>query len=127
MIVAGGTVVGIVLIAIADDLRPGFEAWIKQDVGARSRIVFGALTLLTAGPALAAAAYCWRLGRRIVRTGRFPPPGYRVVRDTPVVIGDAAARWGRLVQTLAAVIGTAGVFLAFFLWRLFFFLSRGPA
>ncbi len=49
--------------------------------------------------------------------GRYPPPGLRVVRDTPVVVGEAAGRRGRLLQVFAVVMGLAGLLLAFFLWR----------
>jgi hypothetical protein len=64
------------------------------------------------------AGYCWHLGQRILRAARYPLPGMRVVRDTPVATGDAARRRGRLAQSFAAVLGVAALLLAFFLWRL---------
>jgi hypothetical protein len=127
LIVGGGTLLGVVLITMAGALRPDFEAWIKQDVNVRLRMVIAILMLLTTGPAVGMASYLWRLGQRIVRTKRYPPPGFRVMRDTPVEIGPAAVRWGRLAQTFAAIIGVAGLLLAFFLWRLYFLLAAEPA
>ena len=43
---------------------------------------------------------------------------HRLLRDTPVVTGSAAARRGRLLQRLAIVLGFAALLLAFLLWRL---------
>jgi len=125
VIVVSGTVLGIALLSLAATCRPAFDAWVKQDVDARSRTVMIALTLVTAGPAFGMAVYLWHLGRRIVRVERYPPPGLRVVRDMVVVAGPAARRRGRIVQALGAVIGSASVVLAFFLWRLLFLLKRG--
>jgi hypothetical protein len=122
-IVGGGALLGFVLITIAGALRPAFEAWINQDVTVYLRIVIAMLTLLTTGPAVGMAGYLWRFGQRIVRAERYPPPGFRVMRDTPVQIGQAAVRRGRLVQALAAVIGVAGLLLGFLLWRLYLLLA----
>lgn len=126
-IVAGAALLGVFLIKMAGERQPALEAWVKQDVRARVPIVLAAVTLLTSGPVLGVAGYLWHFGRRMVRTARYPPPGFRMVRDTPVVIGDVAIRQGRLVQALAAIVGVAGVLLAFFLWRLFFLLRTGAA
>lgn len=48
--------------------------------------------------------YVWRLGTRIHRFERFPPPGMTVIRDTVVLQGAAARRRGRLVQAIGAVL-----------------------
>ena len=125
VIVGCGALLGIAMIKMAGALRPDLQAWVERDEDVRLRIVLAAVTLLTAGPVLGVAGYLWHLGRRIVRVERYPPPGFRVVRDTPVVIGKAASRHGRLVQAFAAVVGAAGLLLAFFLWRLFFLLRPG--
>jgi hypothetical protein len=127
LILGGGTLLGVVLITITGKLRPDFEAWVKQDVGARLRMVVAALTLLTAGPALGVAGYLWRLGQRIVRAERYPPPGLRVVRDTLVVVGQDARWRGQLVQAFGAVIGLTGLLLAFFVWRLLSLLEGAAA
>jgi len=117
-IVGCAAAAGALLIIVAQQFRPEFEAWLQQDLRARFRLVIAALTIATTGPVLALAAYSWDLGRRIVRAGRFPPPALRLIRDTPVVTGEAARRRGRLIQWFAAALGLAAVFLAVFLWRL---------
>ena len=68
--------------------------------------------------ALGTAWFLWRLGRRTIAAGRFPPPGLRLVRDEPVLTGDAATRRGRIAQGLSVIIGLAVVGLALALWRL---------
>jgi hypothetical protein len=116
-----GTVIGIALLIVADRAGPAVEAWLTGDsVQAQARLTsaFGALALAIALPVLGFAAYLWWLGARSVRAERFPPPGLRVSRDTAVVHGNDARRWGRVAQVLAVVlIGAVGL-LVFFLWRL---------
>jgi hypothetical protein len=123
LIVGGGVLLGVVFITIAGECRQAFETWLTQDLRARLRIVTAVLTLLTTGPILAIASYCWRLGGRIVRARRYPPAGLRTLRDTLVLTGEAADRRGRFLQVWAAVMGVAGLLLAFFLWRLVFLLG----
>lgn len=43
-------------------------------------------------------------GRRVSANRRFPPPGARVIRDTPVLTGDAASRRGLVLQGLGAAL-----------------------
>jgi hypothetical protein len=127
VIVGCGMTVGIAVIVVASQLRPEFEAWVRQDLCARLKLVIAVLTLITVGPVLGLAGYCWHLGQRILRAAQYPPPGLRVVRDTPIVTGDAARRRGRLVQWFAAVLGMAALLLAFFLWRLAYILPSTGA
>lgn len=54
------------------------------------------------------AAYLFRLGRRIQRAQRSPPPGMRVIRDTPVITGSGAQSRGRLLKLLAVVLALLG-------------------
>jgi hypothetical protein len=124
-IVGAGTLLGAVLITMADQFQPEVRAWVEQDPHVRVRVVIMALVLLTTGPALAMSAYFWHLGRRIVRAGRCPPPGLCVWRDTPVLTGRTAVVRGRLLATLGAVFGVAGLLLAFFLWRLMSLVGTG--
>ena len=48
------------------------------------------------------AAWMWLHGGRIVRAGRYPAPGSKVIRDTPVLHGDAARLRGTAMRVLAA-------------------------
>ncbi len=57
-------------------------------------------------------AWFWRLGRRIHRAGRFPPPGMKVIKDTPVRAGAKARTLARLAQVAAlfcTVVGTGAM------------------
>ena len=117
LIIGGGVVTGAVLIFAAERLESFFTTWVSQDLQRRSRIAFSALTALTVGPTLVMSVYCWRLGQRIVREGRYPPAGLRVIRDMPVLTGGTARHRGRWLQALGVVTAVAVLMMAFFMWR----------
>lgn len=58
-------------------------------------------SLLSTLPLLIGAVFVWRYGSAIVAADRFPPPGSSVVRDTPIVTGNAARRRGFLLRVFA--------------------------
>jgi len=80
-------------------------------------LVFLVLPALLLAPLLALAVYLWALGGRVVRAREFPPPGLRVIRDTPIVTGERAVSRGRLFKVLALGCGIASAVLAVLLWR----------
>lgn len=47
--------------------------------------------------------YLWWFALRVRRSGRLPPPGMRVISDTPVLVGAAALRRAGRVQLGAAL------------------------
>lgn len=96
LIVAGGALIGTVLIALAQNYRGAFEEWIREDVRARVRLILVALTLLTSGPLIGMSVYCWR----------------------------AAATRGRVLRALALFSGGSGLLLAVLIWRFLFLLER---
>jgi hypothetical protein len=51
----------------------------------------------------------WSIGRAARESGRYPPPGLAVIRDTPVFHGAAAALRGRMLQVLAVTMGVFAV------------------
>ena len=53
-------------------------------------------------PAVVVAAFLWRYGSRVCEAGRFPAPGSRVIRDTPVLHGAPAQLRGTILKVLAA-------------------------
>lgn len=65
-------------------------------------------------PVVALAGWLWLYGARVGRAGRFPAPGAKVVRDTPVLLGDAARVRGVALKVLAAFLGllSAGTLVA---------------
>jgi hypothetical protein len=64
-----------------------------------------------------AAAYFLLTAVRVMRSGRFPPPGARVVRATPIRSGPAAQRLGVVLTVIALIILAASVATPLFLRR----------
>jgi hypothetical protein len=65
-------------------------------------------------PVAALAGWLWLTGVRVCRAERFPAPGSKVVRDTPVLHGEAARLRGIALRVLAAFLGLlcAGTLIA---------------
>ena len=121
-----GTCVGALLIAGFDRYYAPLHDWMLSDPEAsapRIRLVFLLLVTLLPAPMLAFAAYFWSLGTRILRAREFPPPGLRVIRDTPVVTGARAVFRGRLLKALALGCGIASVVLGILCWWLASFIA----
>jgi hypothetical protein len=81
------------------------EARAALAIGLRRAVAAVALLLI------AYAAHVFRHGRRIARTGRFPPPGVSVIRDTVVLEGDAARRRALLIQAIACCLAVLALLL----------------
>ncbi|MEE8524627.1 MAG: hypothetical protein V3T72_11905 [Thermoanaerobaculia bacterium] len=54
-----------------------------------------------------------RLSWRTLSAARYPPPGVRVINDTPVLRGDQARRYGRGGLVLSAVLIAAGIWVPY--------------
>ena len=65
-------------------------------------------------PVALLAVWMWLHGGRIARAGRYPAPGSKVIRDTPVLHGAAARLRGTALRLLAVVLGllSAGTMIA---------------
>ena len=112
------TLAGASAVIAFEAYRETWLGWVADDrTGRRARGVLVVIGL-GASPLLAWSVWIWRFGRRVVRDGRHPPAEARVARDTPIVIGDAARRCGRLFQALAVLLGSTTLALFWFLWRL---------
>jgi hypothetical protein len=121
LLVALGTAVGALLILGLERYRTPLRDWLLSEPAERARRVKLVLSLtvaLLSAPLVAFAAYLWFLGAKVVRAGAFPPPGYRVIRDTPVIAGPAAVSRGRGLKALALGLGVAAALLWLLLWRL---------
>lgn len=112
------TVLGFALLVFVIKGRPALTAWLEEDPGTRIRWVLVWLGATTVVPLLGFGAYLWLVGMRIVHAERYPLPGAKVMRDTPVLSGDAARIRGRFAQALAVLLGVAAALLASSLWRL---------
>jgi hypothetical protein len=122
VVLAAGIAIAAAILLFASRFRAPFEAWLVEDLRSRTIVVFGALTIISAGPVLGMAGYLWRLGQRVASSGRYPPPGLRVLQDTEVVDGAQAIRLSRAMKVFGSVLATAALVLAAFLWRLVFVL-----
>ncbi|MDH5348480.1 MAG: hypothetical protein OEW13_11305 [Nitrospira sp.] len=60
--------------------------------------------------------HCWRIGERVQRSLRFPPPDATVVRDAVVLSGQAAVSRGRLLQILGVILILCAIGLAVMSW-----------
>ena len=114
-------VIGVVLIVSADSWRAALLDWVVRDP-ARSRSRAVGLSMALAGavivPVLAAAAYLWRFGVRVMRESRFPPRGARLIVDMVVAEGEEAQRRGRMLQIMAIGLGATSVAFAIMFLRL---------
>ena len=123
LVVACGLLVGL----LAEFYRPALLDWIIRDpeqIDSRLRLVFAVLAVAFVVPLLGFGACFWRLGDRIVRAERFPPPGLAVTTDTVVLRGNFARRRGRLAQLVAGIFVLAAPAVAIILWRLISLLRR---
>jgi len=70
-------------------------------------------------PAVVFALFAYGYGARVKRGRRFPPPGAQVIRDTPIVEGEQAARRGAGLQVLGLLVFALVCGLIYLTWRLF--------
>jgi hypothetical protein len=119
LVVVFGAAAGALLILGFEELRGPLYDWVRSEpaeTARRARLVLLLSAALLAVPAIVAAVYLWRLGTRVLRAQQFPPPGFRVIRDTPVFEGDAAATRGYAIQVLALCLGLGATLLCLFFW-----------
>jgi hypothetical protein len=119
--IIAGAIIGTVVVLAFRIVSSMLEAGAASDPAAvkvQARLLLIALAIIVGGSLAAFAIYLWRLGARIKHARRFPPPGERTVRDTPVLEGDAAVTRGRLAQGFGAMLTIAAVAVLVMLWRL---------
>ncbi len=110
------------------------NSWIEEtralalrDPDQAAREAAGMLMLLGAVGGVSAVAfgvYCGLLGRRTLRSSRFPPPGTKVLLETKVITGDPARRRGTLFVVLAGTLVMAGAIFPFVVWRMVHVLGQ---
>ena len=67
-------------------------------------------------PLLPLGVWLLRLGRRVRKASRFPPPDHPVIRDTPVVTGRRARMTGFLLQMQAIALLIIALAMPLLLW-----------
>ncbi len=121
LLVAFGALTGGIVVAVFERYRPLLERWLLSDTGAmtqRSMSITVVLVLAIIAPLFAFAAHLWMRGSAMRRHLRFPLEGERLVRDTPIVRGKAAAVRGRVLQWLACGLVILAIAIAVVLWGL---------
>ncbi len=116
-----GALVGTLLIVGFERYRTPLRDWLLSEPGEmahRVKLVFLLSAAVLSAPLVAFAVYLWSFGAKVLRARQFPPPGFRVIRDTPVIDGRAAVLRGRGFKVLALCLGVACVLLWLLLWRL---------
>jgi hypothetical protein len=122
--------IGGLLISAFEHFREPLREWLVSDPAEtprRARLALSVSILVLSTPAIAFAIYLWLLGRKVLRAERFPPPGLRVIRDTPVIRGAAAVTRGHAVQIFAVCLGVAVGVLCLFIWWFAGTISLSPA
>ncbi len=71
------------------------------------------LLMTIAGGAIVLGGVLGRLSWRTLRSGCYPPPGTRVINDTPVLRGARARRYGRSGLILSALVIAAGLWIPY--------------
>lgn len=102
-------------------VQEDFQTWLEANIDFlldNTFVVFVA-SLLFVSPLLAVGIYLLLLGKRIVRTQRFPPPGQAVIRDTAVQEGQQAIWRGRVIQLLALLVLGSVVTIPIIMWYVF--------
>ena len=115
--------IGTCAIAAFGLYERALQSWLVRNIDSlaqqASAVFIGALVF--ASPLLFSAVYYFSLGRRVMRSQRFPPPGYAVYRDTPVLEGRSAIRRGLVMQILSVILLSAAALLP----MMFVYLVRG--
>jgi hypothetical protein len=123
------TVVGALLIIVFTRYRETLTDWVVADPADAQRrftLVFLGSTGLLVAPLLVFGAYLWSFGSRVIRAESFPPPGHRVIADTPSLAGAEAVQRGRTFRYLAIFLALSALALWFLMWRLVgLFANRG--
>jgi hypothetical protein len=108
-------------MAAFERYRVPLRDWVLADPAAslqRARLIVVLLGILLVAPLLAFAGYLWSVGGRIIQASEFPPPGFRVIRDTAFITGERAVSRGRLLKVIALGCGVVSALMGFLLWRL---------
>jgi hypothetical protein len=114
---------GALLFAAFEHFREPFREWLSSEpaeTARRARLAVYISAFVLSAPVIAFAIYLWLLGARVLRAQQFPPPGTRVIRDTPVVGGSGATVRGHVMQILAVCLGASAALL----WLFFVWLAR---
>ena len=127
LLVLVGTIAGALAIAALDHYRAPLETWLLSDPKQRAdrlSLASWSLAAAVALPLTGLAAYLWSIGVKAIRGQEFPPPGVRVIRDTPIHTGGAAIRRGHMLKALALALSGAAAGLLWVMAQLAEMVSK---
>jgi hypothetical protein len=120
LLIVFAAAIGGLLIAGFEHIREPFRDWLSSEpaeTARRAKLAVWVSAFILSAPLIAFAIYLWVLGARVLRAQQFPPPGFRVIRDTPVVGDSSATARGHVMQVLAVCLGaSAAVIWLFLIW-----------
>lgn len=122
VVVLGGLLV-LALNLREEEINRWMGAFAKRLIDRPEILLFVAFVLML--PLVGVAAYIHHLGSKVVKAGRIPFPGQKVIKDTPIITGKKAVQQGRAMQVMAFVMGIIGVILPFGLVLVVIMLQRG--
>jgi len=108
---AGLILLGAVMIGWVLPKAEGYLEQLEPETALRAlegALIAIFLTLLPMG------LYVLQLGRRIMKAELFPPPGVKVIADTPLVQGRKARNYGRIFVICGLVLISLGLFGALY-------------
>ena len=113
--------VGLPCVLVVEHVLQGSETWLEEnlDYVLENSYLFVLPTVVLVLPLIGGSLYLLLLANRIVHAGRFPPPGYAVIRDTRVLQGAAAHRQAWLLRALSILIFAAACAGPAVIWYLF--------
>ena len=115
------TIIGAGLILAFEFFREDIQQWLERNIDylLENSIIVFFFSLALIAPILVGETYLLLLGNRTVRAKRFPPPGYAVVRNTPILEGARGLRRGRIIQALSLLLLFSTAAIPFVLWYIF--------
>jgi len=94
---------------------PALNAFLKEKRPEGAFRIVEVLLIMLFLPLLPWAFYFYRLGRRILTSGRYPPPGTKVIRDTEMLEGKTARRKAYQMMIFSVVLAAVALMAMFFI------------
>ena len=123
--IALGLLVGGLLFLMLEWLLGNVNQWIERHAEflVEHHYIAFLVMLVPVAPVIALSGYLIIYAGRIVKSGRFPPPGTAVIRDVRVIEGRSAIIRGRVVQWLCWIILLSASAIPLIIWYIFYSIS----